>query len=715
MTRLERLGLGVSAVVTGVVVAASLATGAGPAAGRLAAQTAVQAQQAGGGTPGQRPVFRGGVNFVSVDAYPRRDGQIVEGLRKEDFRVFEDGTPQAIETFEFVRSEPNVPDAARRDPSSQAEGDQLAADPHRRVFVVYLDLAHTTVPGSHAAEAPVLEFLNRTIGPDDLFAVMTAETPVGQMVFGQRTETIESELERYWTWGQADRIVVDRTPLERRLMLCETADNPGLGATLVQLNREDALQTSLENLMMRLRDLRDERTNVLFISEGWVPQSPRPQPAAGSGDIPSIGLGSGSTNHLSQASRDRQGNADRSWCDGQLARLSGIDFAQRFRQMLAAAERANVALYPVDVGGLSTSINHDRTDTLRTMAENTDGRAIVGTNDLEAGVREIAKDLSGYYLLGYYSTDAKADGRYRTIKVEVTKPGVTVAARRGYLAPTAGEMAARAEAAAGPTPVDLALGRLAAISPHVQLFGYGRATPGTVTVVAELGENAAADASWHGGADVQVTVTGADGAEATAPARIAPGARGVLVHVARADVHGGPWQATIRATGADGGRLDTRLDIAASGATLIGEPVAWRGTPSPRIPLRPVADLEFRRTERLHIEWPVLGAIESTQARLLDRHGKPLGSDLHARDASRARRAGRRLAHRRVPGRRLPGGTDRGRPRAPGATAPPVPRRPIDTDTVRRHQARLEGSGYPGWSPGRRGRACWGGSGCVVR
>ena len=30
--------------------------------------------------PAQGPVFRGGVNFVSVDAYPRRDGKVIEGL-----------------------------------------------------------------------------------------------------------------------------------------------------------------------------------------------------------------------------------------------------------------------------------------------------------------------------------------------------------------------------------------------------------------------------------------------------------------------------------------------------------------------------------------------------------------------------------------------------------------------------------------------------------
>src|SRR5262245_60663047 len=82
----------------------------------------------------QRPVFRGGANLVTVDAYPRRDGRIVEGLTLSDFEVLEDGKPQAIDQFEFVRVEP-VPEADRRDPNNQREMLQLAADPHNRVFV----------------------------------------------------------------------------------------------------------------------------------------------------------------------------------------------------------------------------------------------------------------------------------------------------------------------------------------------------------------------------------------------------------------------------------------------------------------------------------------------------------------------------------------------------------------------------------------------------
>ena len=47
--------------------------------------------------PQRPPVFRGGANFVLVDAYPIADGKFVEGLKATDFEVRENGKPQAVE------------------------------------------------------------------------------------------------------------------------------------------------------------------------------------------------------------------------------------------------------------------------------------------------------------------------------------------------------------------------------------------------------------------------------------------------------------------------------------------------------------------------------------------------------------------------------------------------------------------------------------------
>jgi hypothetical protein len=59
---------------------------------------------------GTKPVFRVGAHFVSVDAYPTRDGRIVEGLSKDDFEIYEDDKPQKVETFEFISADARPPD-----------------------------------------------------------------------------------------------------------------------------------------------------------------------------------------------------------------------------------------------------------------------------------------------------------------------------------------------------------------------------------------------------------------------------------------------------------------------------------------------------------------------------------------------------------------------------------------------------------------------------
>src|SRR5690349_17824736 len=132
-----------SAKVTTAVVALAIA--------------AVSARQQ---APQQRPpVFRGESVLVTVDAYPHRDGRIVENLKAGDFEILEDGKPQAVESLEFVRVEPSPSEATRRDPGNVSEMWKLAADPHNRVFVVFLDRLHVSVDGSFAARRPLVDTL----------------------------------------------------------------------------------------------------------------------------------------------------------------------------------------------------------------------------------------------------------------------------------------------------------------------------------------------------------------------------------------------------------------------------------------------------------------------------------------------------------------------------------------------------------------------------
>src|SRR3954465_307514 len=114
----------------------------GPLACAIAAASAVlAAAQAPPPTQPQRgPVFRAGAHYVRVDAYPTaEDGHVLQGLTKDDFEIYEDGTRQAIESAEYITFDTWTPDGERKDPRTQQDAYDLAADPAWRVFVVVID------------------------------------------------------------------------------------------------------------------------------------------------------------------------------------------------------------------------------------------------------------------------------------------------------------------------------------------------------------------------------------------------------------------------------------------------------------------------------------------------------------------------------------------------------------------------------------------------
>src|SRR3954469_4047698 len=85
------------------------------------------------------PRFRAETNFVRVDVYATKGGVPVQDLQEQDFEILEDNAPQTIESFEHIVITPAGPQAGLVEPSSPSQANQLAADPKRRVFVVFLD------------------------------------------------------------------------------------------------------------------------------------------------------------------------------------------------------------------------------------------------------------------------------------------------------------------------------------------------------------------------------------------------------------------------------------------------------------------------------------------------------------------------------------------------------------------------------------------------
>ena len=241
---------------------------------------------------------------------------------------------------------------------------------------------------------------------------------------------------------------------------------------------------------------------------------------------------------------------------------------------------------------------------MRTLAENTDGLAIVNTNDLAAGFRRIVDDVSAYYLIGYSSTNGAQDGRYRRIEVKTTAPDIRMRARRGYVAASAAAAAASSAPAPGTVPVTEALATLSRFRPDAQVFVAASATAAEVLAVVELNAASVSRGAWAKGASIVVDVTDAKGGAAgSGTAKIELPSSAVLVRV---PVSGAaPWRVRARIAGATDGPVEERVDVPADAATLVGPTVLYRASPAPASPVIPAANQLYRRTERVHLQWTV--------------------------------------------------------------------------------------------------------------
>ena len=108
---------------------------------------------------------------------------------------------------------------------------------------------------------------------------------------------------------------------------------------------------------------------------------------------------------------------------------------QRYREAMEAANRGNVTIHVIDPRPLG-SVGFGGANTLRRIAADTGGRAIVNTNDPTEQLNGVMADASAYYLIGYTPTRRGNDGKFHEIKVRVKRRGVRVTARRGYWSAT---------------------------------------------------------------------------------------------------------------------------------------------------------------------------------------------------------------------------------------------------------------------------------------
>src|SRR5262245_49016679 len=392
----------------------------------------------------QQPTFKLRVDYVEVDVVVTdRQGNLLRDLKKEDFQVLEDGKGQTITTFSLVDIPIERYDRPLYSPTPLEPDVRTNERPFDgRVYVMVIDDLHTRFGRGQRVKIAARQFIERRLGANDLMAVVhTAGATEANQEFTTNKRLLLASVDK--TQGRK----LDSATANKTAEYMRTRDMRQQGDALNDpddaeraFKARNTLDT-LKNVAEWFSSVRGRRKSILFVSEGI------------DYDIHDVIPNTGS-NHFGASM-----------------------VLDATRDAVAAATRSNVSIYGIDPRGLTDlgdesieiqSYPDDTTlgvgpgslrnelqlaqDSLRVLSDETGGFASVNRNDVTAGFDRIVEDNSSYYVLAYYPPDARP-GRNHRIQVKVTRPGVTVRARKGYLTPKKVEVSTAT--ANGPTPPEL--------------------------------------------------------------------------------------------------------------------------------------------------------------------------------------------------------------------------------------------------------------------
>lgn len=426
--------------VAAAVLLASLAPGSSASA---------QAGQAAAPQLSQAP-FRAATTTVEVDVIVRdRNGRFVTGLTPTDFEVTEEGTPQRVHSMYLVegRSVTKAAGAGAAEAGTGAPAPaSLAPASTQRVFVLLFDQEHLDSGGFKRLQDAAVSFLNTEFQAGDVGGILIGGTMIGNRLTTEREVLVQAVRGAKFAQSQAFRkmdlqdwpriteieatriaLVNDKAVLDQVVRRAtEEAGGSGGGRGAGSQDYESQVRSKASQVVGELRPAAARtiktllgllnglgrvpgRKTVVLMTDGfWVEES--------WGELRSI-VGLAARGNVRFYSIDAQG----------LKRGSNTTDLNQMNPMETAGEIPAGAYNTIEDGPNS-------------IAWDTGGYYIRKTNDFKGAFAEIAADTSTYYVLGYTPASPDFDGKFRQIKVTVRRDGVTVRARKGYLAvaPAAG-------------------------------------------------------------------------------------------------------------------------------------------------------------------------------------------------------------------------------------------------------------------------------------
>jgi len=416
-------------------------------------------------------VLRVTTRMVLVDAIVLdKQGHPVKGLKSDDFALTEDGVHQSIASFSEHNSEranaapppvlpPHVTTNRPAVTQANAENGTVAA--------LLLDGLNTPAQNQIYVKQQMLEFLARQHDPNTKLAVIALTNKLTVLQdFTQDPLLLRAALSRYLaqtpalarSGGQMETpsasvpAATVNLPAQARGGPTGSGPDPGLPATLAAGGSSASIFEDIAYMMDRF-----ERESENFSRDTRI---------------------SATLSALEQIARFMSGQNGRKvllWFstgfpfsvvgDSPSAMEAERNYGDQIRRTINLLNDAHVATYTIDAGGLvpeslgdpslsgrdsegkvHLGIDANRAlsseafqrfsthDALESIARDTGGRYFGNRNDLDQAIQSALTESSSYYMVGYYPSQKKWDGKFRNIKLQVDRPGTQLRYRRGYFA-----------------------------------------------------------------------------------------------------------------------------------------------------------------------------------------------------------------------------------------------------------------------------------------
>ena len=373
----------------------------------------------------QQPTFRLSVDLVTTDLIVRdpRTDQFISDLKADEIEVFEDGVKQDLVSFTMVQGG-RVFNVQEPPPAPAPEG--IILPPVRptnnasgRVFLIFIDDLHLDFRQTPRTRDLMTRMLRNLIHEGDMFGIVTTGTSSISQQLTYDRQVLESAIKRVTGGGlRPDDIVKGMQSSQ--------------GPTELRYRAHVAFSTAYD-LMKNLEQLRNRRKAVIYISSGYDFNPFETSRLKYQAEMVGASAEDLQTDPFVRTQQQGQQFAE-------------ADLIRELAELTRAANRANATFYTIDPRGLVAGPEIDETletaewqnyvretqDSLRVLAEETGGIAVVNQNDFDKALKRIDAETSDYYVLGYYSTNPDPLKRTRRIEVRTKRPGVNVWSRTSY-------------------------------------------------------------------------------------------------------------------------------------------------------------------------------------------------------------------------------------------------------------------------------------------